>query len=395
MTVPNVPRELVEKILSGDCVAFIGAGLSQGAGLPNWPGLLHKMLDWAEAYDIEVSDRKEIEYLISKEDYLNVAEELFERFGKDNFRRFMDTIFREPNIKPTKAHVLLAEIPFAAYLTTNYDTLLEAAYTIVRGNSPVKFTHNNYPALSAAPRQGAFYILKVHGTIDEIETIILGRTGYREIMHSNSACRAYLQSLFSQKMVLFLGFSLSDPHLMLILEGLQAIYKGYTGNHFALMDANVVTNIQRKRFQKDYNIRILAYTPSDNNHPEVVAFLKKLAEETTAVKAPFDVTDGTSRLILLKVELIKWLQDSIEPLSRLGVPIPYSSTFQEAKAQSWWGDCKAVDINFEGVERAALLIDEYNALPRGIGSVALRQRFLDDTGILDVIRMAIKSLQQG
>ncbi len=32
----DAPKDLVEQIKDGNCVVFVGAGLSQGAGLPNW-----------------------------------------------------------------------------------------------------------------------------------------------------------------------------------------------------------------------------------------------------------------------------------------------------------------------------------------------------------------------
>jgi hypothetical protein len=39
----DVPKELIDQIARGNGVAFIGAGLSQGAALPTWPGLLRSM----------------------------------------------------------------------------------------------------------------------------------------------------------------------------------------------------------------------------------------------------------------------------------------------------------------------------------------------------------------
>ena len=35
----DIPVDLIEQIKAGKCVAFVGAGLSQAAGLPGWPDL--------------------------------------------------------------------------------------------------------------------------------------------------------------------------------------------------------------------------------------------------------------------------------------------------------------------------------------------------------------------
>ena len=38
--VPGAPEHLVNQIREDKCVLFVGAGLSQGAGLPGWPGFV-------------------------------------------------------------------------------------------------------------------------------------------------------------------------------------------------------------------------------------------------------------------------------------------------------------------------------------------------------------------
>jgi len=275
----NVPKDLADKINQGNCVLFVGAGLSQGAGLPGWPGLLRQMLDWGEEHGVDLPDRAELEKYIKDGELLLVAEEMRERLGKDDLREFMVGVFRRPGLEPTDAHNLLPQIPFAAALTSNYDTLLETAYTISSGTTPHVFTHADYPELSAVLRDNEFYVLKVHGTIDRIETIILGRSDYREVIHDNQAYRSYLRNLFSSSTVLFLGFGLIDPDLMLLLDELSGTFKGYTGKHYALMDAEKVPGIKRRRFERDYNIQIIPYKKSALDHPEVREFLRKLAEK--------------------------------------------------------------------------------------------------------------------
>jgi hypothetical protein len=46
----NVPKDLVDQIARGKGAVFVGAGLSQGAGLPSWVDLLRQMLDWSEKH---------------------------------------------------------------------------------------------------------------------------------------------------------------------------------------------------------------------------------------------------------------------------------------------------------------------------------------------------------
>jgi SIR2-like domain len=193
----NVPKDLVDQIAQGKGVVFAGAGLSQGAGLPGWPGLLRQMLDWSEKHGKELTDREELEFYIDNGELLLVAEEMHERLGREDFRRFMAELFRKPGLKPTAAQMLLPQIPFAAALTSNYETLLESAYTVARGAMPHVFTHADYPELSATLRTGEFYVLKVHGTIDRMQTLVLAHSDYREVMHASLPYRQHLTTLFS------------------------------------------------------------------------------------------------------------------------------------------------------------------------------------------------------
>jgi SIR2-like domain len=306
----NVPKDLVDQIARGKGAVFVGAGLSQGAGLPGWPGLLRQMLDWSEKHGKELSDREELEHYIDNGELLLVAEEMRERLGKDHFRRFMAEIFRKPGLKPTAAQMLLPQIPFAAALTSNYEVLLESAYTVARGAMPHVFTHEDYPELSAALRTGEFYVLKVHGTIDRIQTLVLGQSDYREVMHANLPYRQHLTTLFSSMTVLFLGFGLTDPDILLLLDELRVTFKDYTGKHYALMSIRNVPAIKQKRFEKDFGIEIIPYTPAQPDHPEVHIFLIDLMQQVKQVRDAIStpVPGPATPLEDLAAEVRTWLQ---------------------------------------------------------------------------------------
>ena len=310
----NIPKELLDQVGRGNCVIFVGAGPSQGAGLPNWPQLLRQMLDWAQAHGVEMSDRAELEGYVGDGEVLLAAEELQERMGDERFRMFMSEVFRKQGRKPTEAHLLIPRIPFAAAVTTNYEDLLETAYTLVNGEKPHVFTHKDVSELSAALRTDEFYVLKAHGTIDRMDTIVLGSRSYRDIIHSNRPYRQHLTSLFSGKTVLFIGFGLTDPDLLLLLDEMRAVFSDRTGHHFALMDERSVPGVKRRRFEKDYGIVVIPYTPTALDHPEVREFLEALIkkQEQAGTSAP------TAETVLQRVdELNKELAKEESPDFRL------------------------------------------------------------------------------
>jgi WD40 repeat protein len=197
----------------------------------------------------------------------------------------MREVFQQSKPKPTDAHRLLPSIPFSSVLTTNYDRLLEKVYEdSYKDASFHSFTHRDYPELAMAIRRGEFYLLKLHGTIDRIETIVLGSSDYREAMYRNPAYRQFLKTLFSTKTILFLGFGLTDPDFNFLLEELKTTFNDYIGPHYALMNSIEATPLKWQRFEKDYHIKILPYTPSGPHHPKVIEFLAKLTEQVKKIK---------------------------------------------------------------------------------------------------------------
>lgn len=301
----NIPNDLVEDIAKGHGVAFVGAGLSQGAGLPGWINLLRQMLDWAPIHGVTLQDYTELETYIKENKLLLVVDEMRDRLGKDRFYQFITEKFQKVELTPTETHKLLPDISFNAILTSNYDSLLETTYTLKRGTTQHCFTQMDCPELSKAQKNDEFYILKVHGSVDRLETIVLGGKDYRKVMLANPSYRQFLMTFFQINTVLFLGYGLADPDILLFLNELKMMFKNYGSVHYALMDATKLRPIERRRFELDYGIHIIPYIPSSQQHPEVKDFLAQLAKKVKEAKILKDksarpvTTPGANEIILI------------------------------------------------------------------------------------------------
>lgn len=281
----EIPNELLEQILEKNSILFAGSGLSASAGFPTWSQLIHEMMRWANKHSIDLGrDKEEFEKLIKENEFLLVAENLRKYLSNDLFRQFMRSTFRDSNKKPSQTHFILTEIPFAAVLTTNYDVLLESAYTVTRGIKPWTYTHADATEIVSLNRQRRFYILKVHGDIDHFDTIVVSQSDYRKLMFNNEAYRHLLRIIFTEKTVFFVGFSLSDPDLLFLLDELEAIFNdqnegGRTlGKHFALLNTREAGNIRRKSWENNYGIHIIPYEATEG-HPEVREILLNISQE--------------------------------------------------------------------------------------------------------------------
>jgi hypothetical protein len=223
----------------------------------------------------------DIQKLIEEKELLPAAEEIKDAVNPEIFRQALSSIMDDESISPSPTHLLLPTIPFTVVLTSNYDRLLERAYGKV-AQLPWVITHNSGTALTAALHERRFYILKVHGTIEHVETMVLGRRSYRELMHGNEAYFEHIRTLLRTKMLLFVRFSLSDPDLRLIPDREYVTWGGHANIHYALMNAGEVNSILRKEWERDYGIQILPYEPSNEYHPEVGEFLKELGRQVVA-----------------------------------------------------------------------------------------------------------------
>lgn len=274
----DIPDELIEQIYRGNTVLFVGAGLSAGAGFPRWRELMFRMIDWAEKNNIGLNGNKE-EFLklIEEKEFLLVAEELRDIISNELFEKFMRSVFRDDTKKPSPAHMILPGIPFAALLTTNYDVLLESAYAQYIGVHPHTCTHSDTPRLVELNKSNEFYILKMHGDIDQFETVVVSQSDYRQLMFKNKAYHDFLRTLFMTRTVFFVGFSLTDPDLMLLLDELGTIFKSYGGRHYALMNTKEAGEVKRKSFERHYNIQIIPYEAT-KGHPEVYEILSEVSK---------------------------------------------------------------------------------------------------------------------
>jgi len=275
------PQELVASIREKKCALFVGAGLSVSAGFPRWSTLLTHLIDTGQKKgfynDIKSNELKAIAAQPNRQ--LMVAQELSDCYGKEVFQTELVRVF---NVKKplTPSHLMLPKIPFSLAVTTNYDQLLENAYSKVTDNLPNVYTHADTADFADALWRGDFFILKVHGDVGRKSTIILTQKDYRTIIYSSPGYRAVVTAIFTTKTVLFLGVSLDDPETQLFLDFLHDAFHGTGVYHYALVPRHEFNETAARRWQKDFNVNCLCYEASQG-HPEVEEFIQKLLTSIT------------------------------------------------------------------------------------------------------------------
>ena len=273
----HIPTELFEAYKQGKCGVFVGAGLSRGAGLPDWAGLLRSLIDKAEAdYSIPKGKADDCRQLADDPGkFLMLAQEMKEILGVE-FKSVIEDVFGQDDLQPTQAHELLTSLVLNKFIiTTNYDMLIEKAFA-KKEQYRQGYKYYEAHALQRDLYKRAFFILKAHGDAKTApEHIILTDKDYRRVLYKEPGYQSALQSIFTMYSVIFLGSSLEDPELRLLLNYINAAFPEGGIPHYALMTTDQVGDTERGRWRKDYNMRIIPIS-SDDNYEDINRFLRFL-----------------------------------------------------------------------------------------------------------------------
>ncbi|MCK4734229.1 MAG: SIR2 family protein [Methanophagales archaeon] len=278
-----IPAEIINALKANRCILFVGSGLSSqvrrsdGQRLPTWKKFLIELHDWTIANRIKFwGDPGDIKQMIKKDNLLMAAQELQDRLGTAMIGEFLNSVFGDKLVRPSETHRLLPHIPFKAILTTNYDSLIEGAYTIENeGRIPTVFTQEDLLTRPSPLHRDDFFIFKLHGHIDRPSTIILGSRDYQDLLFRTPGYRQFIETLFSTHTVVFIGFGANDPDLNNLLDRLSSIYSRTLGKHYILLPSGTMNPTEKRRFAFDKRLEVVDYI-KDQNHTQVSEFLREL-----------------------------------------------------------------------------------------------------------------------
>jgi hypothetical protein len=221
---PSEMRARAEELADRDnLVLFLGAGISQGAGLPGWEALLGMLADDA-CFDAAAKQEFNDLGLL---DRASVLAQRFEGTGETLFQRIA-RIMQAPHY--SLAHGLLASLPTREVVTTNYDTLFEdASRAAGQPASVIPY---------ASVESGKRWLLKLHGTADRSDgkDIVLARRDYLGYDANRGALAGMVQALLLTRHMLFVGFSLTDENFHRMVHAVRVLLEAHAPDGTAASD---------------------------------------------------------------------------------------------------------------------------------------------------------------
>ncbi len=265
-------QPLEEALLAGECVLFIGAGLSRGAGFPDWSELVARL---AGHLGIKPHDRL---------DYLDLAQWYVEHFNRDTLSGLIRDTFSDPTRQPTLAHYLLMSLPVRHVITTNYDDLLERALSAIK-RYPVKVVQQVDVARTG---QGGVFVVKLHGDVAHPDHIILSRDDFDEFFERRPAMALLLEGLLLNRTFFFIGYGLRDPNFRQVYARIGRILRSAHRRAFATtFEASGDSGAYLRKQWKHKGMELLAIqgeSGAEQQH-EFLRFLDRLAEQV-AMQTP-------------------------------------------------------------------------------------------------------------
>lgn len=281
------PKNLVSALSEGRAVLFIGAGFSMGSKNkngehpPSWGTLLDSL---GKEY-LRSKKQKKIFNKIAKTDPLEAAEMIhYYARNESNEITYKEYISELTNGAPgnpfatNEWHDTLKslEVSVNMIITTNYDSLLEVA--LDPPASGYKVFDYKQKGISEYVRQNKLVILKLHGTYASPDGIMLSRSDYSEAKIHGAEAYKVVEALMMTRPCLFLGYSLNDPDIQLLLENVRSPFINQS-SHYILISH--IDKYREKLLNRVYGVKSIIYGPS---HDAGLEAFRGLVDEVNLYK---------------------------------------------------------------------------------------------------------------
>lgn len=193
----NIPEELLEKILSGNCVLFIGAGASISAGAPTSNELAKEISKkYLQGHHIDESLSRISAYVEAKPGFGRV--------------KIIDLLLNKlTQLTISDSHLVIPKINWPAIYTTNYDTLIEKAYEKY-GIRCKAITSSKDLIINSQHNSKQVFVYKPHGCILKPESLVVSEDDYYTSTVNRMAIYRQLEIHKYKNTFLFVGYSFSD-----------------------------------------------------------------------------------------------------------------------------------------------------------------------------------------
>lgn len=282
---------------------FVGAGVSALSGAPTWKGLIHAISD-------RLGQARKDEY--SSDEYLQIPQMFYYSLGenKEEYYTFVKAQLHSSPMLPNVIHREMLNLNPVSFITTNYDTLLEDAAVQYCQSFKVVSRDEDVPTIF-----GDRFILKLHGDFKH-NNFVLKEEDYLNYSDNFKLIETLVKSIFSTNTVVFIGYSLNDYNIKLILNWTKTLLKDsfrepiflYVGSS-ALTDTELIYQQSKGLTVVEWNKLITSTDDYLDRYNAIFAALKNQSKlslegksEDEAFEILYNLLQPLDRLNALRIE---------------------------------------------------------------------------------------------
>lgn len=269
------PENLIEELAYRRGILFLGSGISatavneEGNSPDTWGDFL------TNVKNLIINPKKEdidfINKMIDQENYLLALQAIYDLCDSGAYSKYLKDKFSRMRFNPSTVHKAIKKIDSKIVITTNFDKIYDSLC-----NEPnyVIYDYQKTKSIISNIKSPENVIIKAHGSIDDTDEIIFTSKQYCETQENYSDFYSLLKSLFQTYTVLFLGYSLNDPDINLVLQSLRNTSNS-SSPHYIVVKEGTSKHII-KHWEETYNVRCLEYGPNHEIFNENIEELKNL-----------------------------------------------------------------------------------------------------------------------
>lgn len=231
---------IIEAMREKQLVLFIGSGVSANSGMPLWSEVIQEIIKRLPP-NLE-------------EDYLKIPQYYYNSRGKKEYKQLMRKIFRyEEPLETNEIHKKIIQFGVDTVITTNYDNLLEKAYEENGQFIQVFSKDTDLPY-----KKSGIELIKMHGDFDN-DNFVLKEEDYLLYGENFKLIETYIKSIIGSKVILFLGYSLSDPDVKQIITWTKQILDNDFQRGYLILTGKDSSSIEND-YYKNLGINIIYAT---------------------------------------------------------------------------------------------------------------------------------------
>ncbi|MGV0924114.1 SIR2 family protein [Empedobacter tilapiae] len=224
-------------------VIFAGAGISIDAKVPGWTELIKEL-------------KLDLDLPKEEKDALKIAQIYFNERNEKEYIEKIRELLGHKKFRYNDIHEELFKLNPEHILTTNFEDLLEQVifknshpFSVIKEDKDLPFSNNTK------------LLVKIHGDLEK-GNLVFKEDDYLNYSQEHPLLDSFIKSIFSSKVVLFVGYSFSDYNLKQILQYVRNIL-GHNFQNAYLLSIDKKVEASHRQYLKNKGVNIVNHFDSN------------------------------------------------------------------------------------------------------------------------------------